>query len=216
MKAAVWFGIGTMLVSAACLAGAENVTKVNSPISVDSNQQAGDLSDVNGEITIGDHSSVRDINTVNGSISIGSNSKTGSLASVNGELEIGAATHVSGDAATVNGTITLSNAAEVTGSLGNVNGSIHLTGAHVGDGIATVWGDIEIGKGSRVEHGIIVKKPHGYSSSNKRAPTIIIAPGATVTGTLRFEHDVKLYVSDKASIGPVEGAKAIVYSGERP
>jgi DUF4097 and DUF4098 domain-containing protein YvlB len=214
----------TMIVASACLvssvglAGVGDITRINSPISVDANQQAGDLSNVNGEISVGDHSTVKDVRTVNGSIEVGSDSKTGSLGSVNGDLKIGATTHVSGNASNVNGQVEMDRASDLSGSLTNVNGSIHLTAAHVGDGITTVWGDIEIGKDSRVEHGILVKKPSGSfgSSSSNRPPTIVIAPGATVTGRLRFEHEVKLYVSDKAKIGTVEGAKVTVYSGDRP
>jgi hypothetical protein len=35
-------------------------------------------------------------------------------------------------------------------------------------------------------------------------------------GTLNFERKVLLYVSDKATVGPVQGATAVKYSGERP
>jgi hypothetical protein len=206
--------VGAVLLSPACLAG-DDISKINTSISIDSNQEAGDLSDVNGAIHVGDHCTVKDIGTVNGGIEIGSNSKTGSISTVNGHLSLGSGTRVSGNATTVNGKVTLDSTADVTGSLTNVNGSISLTAAHVGDGISTVWGDIDIGKDSRVEHGIRVKKPSGSSSSSK-LPTIIIGPGAVVTGTLTFEHEVKLYVSDHAKIGPVEGAKANVYSGDRP
>jgi DUF4097 and DUF4098 domain-containing protein YvlB len=215
MKTVVRFAIAAMLMSGACLAGPDDISKINSSISIDSNQQAGDLSDVNGEIHVGDHCSVKDVSTVNGGISVGTDSKTGSLSTVNGELKVGSAARVSGNATTVNGTVDLSDGSSISGSLTNVNGHIHLAAAQVGDGITTVWGDIDIGKGARVEHGILVKKSNGFSSG-KRPPTIIIAPGATVSGTLRFEHEVKLYVSDKANIGQVVGAQASVYSGDRP
>jgi hypothetical protein len=44
----------------------------------------------------------------------------------------------------------------------------------------------------------------------------VIGPGAAVKGTLRFKREVKLYVSDRATIGPVEGATAIKFTGDRP
>jgi acetyltransferase-like isoleucine patch superfamily enzyme len=216
MKTVTWFGIGAVLVCTSCLGQPDDIGHVNSSISVDSNQEAGDLSDVNGAIRVGDHCTVRRSSTVNGGITIGSDSQTGSLSSVNGDLAIGSRTHVSGNAWTVNGHVDMSEAADVSGSLGNVNGSIHLAAAHVGNGISTVWGDIEIGKDSRVDNGIIVKKPSGHPMSHNPPPTIIVGPGATVTGTLRFEHEVRLYVSNRAKIGPVEGAQAQVYSGDRP
>jgi hypothetical protein len=216
MKTLTWFGLGAVAVTAACFAGAEDITKINSPISIDANQEAGDIADVNGAVHIGDHCTVKDVSSVNGGIDIGSASRTREVKTVNGSVWLGANARVSGDAATVNGKVTLERAADVTGSLTNVNGNIVLTAAHVGDGITTVWGDIEIGKDSRVERGILVKKPRNSWSSDKRPPIIVIGPGATVTGTLKFEHEVKLYVSDKATIGAVEGAKATVYSGDRP
>jgi hypothetical protein len=37
-----------------------------------------------------------------------------------------------------------------------------------------------------------------------------------IRGKLHFDRKVALYVSDHASIGPVEGAKAIVFSGNHP
>jgi hypothetical protein len=37
-----------------------------------------------------------------------------------------------------------------------------------------------------------------------------------IGGSLKFERPVKLYVSDRARIGPVEGATAISFSGQRP
>ncbi len=35
-----------------------------------------------------------------------------------------------------------------------------------------------------------------------------------IQGELRFEREVKLYVSDKAIIGPVTGATPISFSGD--
>jgi hypothetical protein len=37
-----------------------------------------------------------------------------------------------------------------------------------------------------------------------------------VQGNLKFERPVDLYVSDKATIVPVEGAKPIAFSGDAP
>jgi hypothetical protein len=44
----------------------------------------------------------------------------------------------------------------------------------------------------------------------------VIGPGAVVEGDLRFERDVRLYVSDQATVGPISGATAIRFSGDRP
>jgi hypothetical protein len=68
---------------------------------------------------------------------------------------------------------------------------------------------------SRVEGGIRVEKPSGFSFNNNE-PVIIIGPGAVVQGELRFERKVTLYVSDKATVGTVIGATPIRFSGESP
>jgi len=39
---------------------------------------------------------------------------------------------------------------------------------------------------------------------------------SVVGGTLRFERKVNLYVSERATIGRVEGATAVRFSGDRP
>ena len=44
----------------------------------------------------------------------------------------------------------------------------------------------------------------------------MIGPGAVVKGTLKFKREVKLYVSDRATIGPVEGATVNKFTGEHP
>ena len=41
-------------------------------------------------------------------------------------------------------------------------------------------------------------------------------PGAVVDGVLEFEHEVKLYVSESATIGEVKGATPVRFSGDKP
>ena len=109
----------------------------------------------------------------------------------------------------MNGDLTLADGAEVSGHLVNVNGKIGLTAAHVAGGIKTVSGNISILGASHVEGGITVEKATGIMF-NSGDPVIIIGPGATVTGDLRFERKVKLYVSDKATIGNVIDATPVL------
>jgi len=98
-----------------------------------------------------------------------------------------------------------------------VNGKIGLTAAHVGGGIKTVNGNINISGASHVEGGILVEKPSGELLQILHdVPRIVIGPGATVQGELRFERTVKLYVSDKATIGTVTGATPIPFTGDTP
>ena len=180
-------------------AGASEYEKINGSIEVAPGSKLDhDVSTVNGSITLGEGASVKKAETVNGSITLGPRA---------------AATNVS----TVNGRLTLDQDANVTGPISNVNGEIRLSAAHVAGGIRTTNGGIDIGANSRVEGGILVEKPSmGWFSWKGKAPRIVIGPGAAVQGTLKFEREVELHVSDRATIGPVVGATAVKFSGETP
>lgn len=124
--------------------------------------------------------------------------------------------HIAGSVNTVNGAVSLDSGAKIGGRVENVNGHIQLTAAHVGGGIHTVSGSIDIGANSRIEGGIVVEKSRGMHFGKPTVPRVVIGPGAIVQGTLRFERQVKLYVSDSATIGPVEGAVPEKFAGDRP
>jgi hypothetical protein len=192
-------------------------TKVNGSIHVPAGKEAGGVATVNGSIQIDDNAAVTSATTVNGSVHLGDHATAASLNSVNGSIVLGAGAHVSGSASSVNGALSLGDGADVAGSLSNVNGKITLTGAHVGGGIKTVNGGMNITGASRVEGGILVTKPSGDLLQLVRdVPRIVIGPGATVQGELRFERTVQLYVSDKATIGTVTGATPITFTGDTP
>ena len=195
--------------------GGDDSNKVNGSVHVPSGKPAGEARTVNGAIHIDDNAAVTEAVTVNGSIRVGAHASAASLKTVNGSISLGDDAHVSGGVGAVNGDLTLSDGAEVSGSLGNVNGKITITAAHVANGIKTVNGNISITGVSHVEGGILVEKPSS-SLFNGDDPVIIIGPGASVQGDLRFERKVRLYVSDKATIGPVSGATAIPFSGDSP
>jgi hypothetical protein len=191
--------------------------KINGSIHVPAGKAPGAVATVNGSIHVDDNASITSAKTVNGSVQLGDHAAATSLASVNGSIALGAGAHVSGSAASVNGELTLGDGAEVSSSLSNVNGKITLAGAHVGGGIKTVNGSVNITGASLVEGGILVQKPSGQLLQIVRdVPRIVIGPGATVRGELRFERAVQLFVSDKASIGTVTGATPIPFTGETP
>jgi len=190
-------------------------SKVNGSVHIPAGKAADAATTVNGSIHIDDNAAVTSASTVNGSVHLGSHATATSLKTVNGAILIGAGAHVSESAGSVNGELTLADGAEVSGHLTNVNGRIGLTAAHVAGGIKTVNGSISIMGNSHVEDGIMVDKPTGLSF-NSSDPVIVIGPGAVVQGDLRFERKVKLYVSDKATIGTVIGATAAPFSGEIP
>lgn len=202
-------------------AGAD-VDKINGSIRIDSGQAAGALSTVNGSIHLGDDASASTVSTVNGSIELGLRASVQKLDTVNGAIRIGTDAKVSGTVEAVNGSIALSKGASVSGHASNVNGRFTLDAAHIGGGIETVGGDIEVGADSRVEGGILVDKSNswfswfGWFGSTSRNPRIVIGPHAIVQGTLEFRREVDLFVSDSATIGAVTGATAQTFSGTQP
>jgi DUF4097 and DUF4098 domain-containing protein YvlB len=193
----------------------DDSNKINGSIHVTAGKQPNDVRTVNGAIHIDDNAAVTSATTVNGSIRVGAHATAASLKTVNGSVSLGADAHVSGGVTSVNGDLILADGAEVLGALVNVNGKISLTAAHVGGGIKTVNGSISIMGASHVEGGILVEKSSSVLFLSED-PVIVIGPGATVQGELRFERKVRLYVSDRANIGTVIGATAIPFSGDKP
>jgi DUF4097 and DUF4098 domain-containing protein YvlB len=192
-----------------------NISTVLGEIHVQAGQHAGDLSTVNGEVTIGEGAVVGRARTVNGSIELARGATATSVSSVNGEIHIAEEDHVDGAVRVVNGVLHLAPHASVDGDVASVNGAIHVEGAHVGGRLNTVNGDVEVVGGARVEGGMVVGNEHS-SGQDGRAPRIMIGPGSVVRGVLRFLRPVHLYVSDRATIGTVEGATVERFSGETP
>ena len=190
-------------------------TKVNGSVHIAAGKPAEDARTVNGSIHVDDNAAVTSASTVNGSVRLGAHATADSMKTVNGAIALGDGAHVSGRAGSVNGDLNLGNGAEVAGALTNVNGKISLASAHVGGGIKTVNGNISIMGTSHVEGGILVEKPNGLMFNNED-PVIVIGPGAVIQGEMKFERKVKLYVSDKATIGTVTGATPIAFSGDTP
>jgi len=202
-------------------AGAGGGHTINGFVQVPDGTQTADVGTVNGSIRIGANATAREAATVNGSISLGSHASADSLSTVNGSISLNPNARVAHGIHTVNGSVTLRDGSEVDGSIANVNGTIDLSAAHVGGRITTANGDINVRGQSRVDGGILVQKerPLGWLDSwfeSKHEPRVIIGPDAVVNGQLRFERQVELYVSDKATIGPVLGASPVRYSGEDP
>jgi len=124
----------------------------------------------------------------------------------------------------VNGSILLDRQVEVGGNVVAVNGVLHLDHALVRGRLENSNGGIEVGEDSRVEDGILV---HGCrkiwfwsddacTHGRSRPPRVVIRSGAVVLGKLKFEREVELYVSDRATIGAVEGATPIRFAGSEP
>lgn len=194
-----------------------DIDKVNGSIHVPDNATVGKLSTVNGSIHVGDGAHAIGATTVNGSIHVGANATLDALDTVNGGIHVGVGTKIGKAVEAVNGSITLAAGADVAGKLSNVNGGIALDAALVGGGIETTSGDIDVGANSRVDGGILVNQNNSWFHFGiGRDPRIVIGPHAVVKGDLVFKRMVRLYVSDSATVGAIEGAKAITFSGDKP
>ena len=199
--------------AATCLTGCGQVG-INGAVDVPAGSTAEGATTINGGVTVGDGAQVGETATVNGSVRLGANVTALSARSVNGAVEVGSGTRVAHDVETVNGTIQLAKGADIGGDVKNINGGIRIDAAHVSKGISTFNGDIDIRHGSHVEGGIHVQKPDFGNDSDHRTPRIVIGAESVVEGTLQFDREVKLLVSDTAKIGPVEGATVQLFSGD--
>lgn len=219
-----YFPLAALLTLAGCYnmpsgdvtADGSGANTVNGSIHVPAGSRSGAVATVNGSIRIDDNATVGSAGTVNGSVALGAHSTADSVGTVNGSITLGEGARVVRDVTTVNGAMTLKNGADVGGPLSNVNGRIALNDAHVAGGLRTVDGDIDVGGGSHVEGGIIVRHSGGWFNFSTHKPRIVIGPGAVVQGDLRFERAVELYVSDSATTGPITGATAVRFAGASP
>jgi cytoskeletal protein CcmA (bactofilin family) len=203
--------------AAGCGKGNNDAAPVDESTHVTATQQNGDVATVNGAISIDDNAKLGTAKTVNGDIYLGAHAMAASLATVNGAITADKGSRVSGEVTSVNGTLSLRDDSEVNGSLTNVNGKIVVTNAHVAGGITTVGGDVAVSGLARVDGGIWVKNLNlGVLPAGDRVPRVVIGPGATVRGEMRFEHKVKLFVSDRATVGSINGADAVKFSGDTP
>ena len=194
-----------------------SIDKVNGSITADAGQTYGDLETVNGSIRIEAGARVADAGTVNGSVKVAENATVESLSTVNGSIRAEAGLKADSDVSTVNGSIFVGRGGSIGGDVETVNGAIGLVDTDLAGGIETVNSDLTVGAGSHVRGGIRYTKPtrNWVSFGKKRDPRVIIGPNARVDGPLVFERDVKLYVHSTAQIGPVTGAIAQRYEGDR-
>jgi DUF4097 and DUF4098 domain-containing protein YvlB len=208
--------IGVLVLLSGCNVSdsGDGMKKINGSVHVHAGQPPAVAETVNGGIDIEAGAAVTVASTVNGGIQLGDHATADKLTTVNGGILIGSGAHVAGTATSVNGSVLLKDGADVLGKVANVNGKISLTTAHVGGGIKTVSGDIKIYGTSHVEGGITIEKSSGIIKFGNDTPRVEIGPGATVQGDLHFEREVKLYVSDRATIGTVSGATPIAFSGD--
>jgi polyisoprenoid-binding protein YceI len=201
-------------------ATSDGASTVNGKVSVGAGATVtGEVSSVNGSIRIEEGATVADAETVNGGLRVADKVKSRSLSTVNGSIEVANDVVVDGEVSAVNGRITVGGGSKVAKDLGNVNGDIELDGSEVGGDVSTVNGDVELAEGAVIMGDLVVEKPSGWNST-KGTPRIVIGPGSRVVGVIRLEREVKLYISESAEVGGVEGEMtmddAVRFSGKRP
>lgn len=117
-----------------------------------------------------------------------------------------------GDISKVSGSIAVA-AGQQAGDVGTVNGKLTLDGATVQGGISTVNGDVYVASGSRVDGGIHVERNSGWNwGKQPKNPRVTIESGAVVTGILKFERPVDLYVGTGVTLPAIEGVQPQRYS----
>ncbi|MDB6090579.1 MAG: hypothetical protein JWN85_3363 [Gammaproteobacteria bacterium] len=209
--------VALSMASGVALAEEPVTSKVVGAIDIAPRQHAGDVSTVNGSIHIGADAVVGHANTVNGSVNLERHATAADLTTVNGSVHVHNEARVMGQAHTVNGALSVDDSADVKGDLGNVNGAIHVGAAHVGGSIDTTNGGISLGPNAHIDGGVTMEKDSSWFHFGfQDVPRVVVGPGTVVKGRLRFERKVALYVSDHATIGPVQGATAIRFSGDHP
>lgn len=202
---------------------ADGATSVNGSISVgDGAVVSGNLKTVNGKIRVDANATIQNASTVNGSVNIAENVQAEDLSTVNGSVRVGAGSTVAGEVAAVNGRIKLEKGVKVAANLGNVNGDIELVGSEIGGNVTTVNGDVHLRDAAIVEGDLVIEKPSmwNYSDKRSRMPEIVIGPGSVVRGNIVVEREVKLFISESAEVGGVEGemsiSDAVRFSGDHP
>ncbi len=195
-------------------------SNVNGSINIDAGEHRGNLSTVNGSIHVGQQATAGHVNTVNGSLNVDAGATVSTATTVNGSINIRDGAHVQGSISSVNGGLHVDHDAEVTGNVTNVNGGIHVVGAHIGGFIDTHNGNIDLGPNAHIDGSVRIEKDNswnfGFFWATPGEPRVIVEPGTVVRGKLVFERPVRLYVSDRATIGAVEGADVIRFSGDHP
>ncbi|MGH8222354.1 MAG: hypothetical protein ACREQZ_05215 [Woeseiaceae bacterium] len=196
-------------------------SSINGSISVGANAVvSGTLETVNGAIRVADGARVADLQTVNGSIKLGAGVQTGDISGVNGAIRLGGNAVVGGEISVVNGKIEIGAGSRVARNVGNVNGELEIRGTEIGGDLSTINGDVLLTDRSLLKGDLVVERPRGGGWHQKRKPRIVIGPGSAVSGEIRVEREVELFIHDSATVGGVSGEmsldKAVRFSGDRP
>lgn len=198
----------------------------NGSIVIGDSVTAGDVSTRNGSIRLGQGGRFDAVSTRNGRIEIGPDNEVGAIGSRNGSVSIGAGTRIDGDvrtrndsidaeqdirvegsASSRNGSVRFAAGSEISGDVTTRNGHINLTGTTVVQDIGTVFGDVILRDGSRVDGDVIVEIEDDHAGRSgwlwfgggktwSEAGDIRILAGSEVGGDIRLvlpaEYDNKI------------------------
>jgi len=208
--------VGLGLCAVTSLARAGDHSKVLGSVEVQPGEHTGDVSTVNGSVHIGTDAVVGNATTVNGGVQMDSRATASSISTSNGGIHVRDGAHVNGDIHTANGGLHVEDGVEVSGNMATINGGIHVAGAHVGGSLSTMNGNIDLGPNAHIDGDVTMEQNHSWHVGDEHLPRVVIEPGTVVKGRLHFERKVVLYVSDRATIGAVDGAQPIQFSGDHP
>jgi hypothetical protein len=211
----VALGLGRSVIADAARGDEESISKVTGSIHIAAGDRVGDLSTVNGSIHIGTHATAGRAKTVNGSIHVEPQASVAELETTNGSIHVQGA-QVTGNLHTLNGGLHIEDGSEIGGNVANLNGGVHIGAVHIHGSIHTANGAIDLGPNAHVDGDVTMEPDHSSHFGNDCPTRVVIEPGTVVKGKLHFERRVRLYVSDRATIGLVEGAQVVKFSGDHP
>lgn len=191
---------------------------INGEIKVGKGYTLGDVRSVNGEIQLGQDNTAKVVSTVNGDIGINKGSQVELVRSVNGNLRV-SGVKVSGDVTSVNGRIKALDNSQIAGNVRTTNGKIFLRDAKVHQNVQMSDGNIEL-RDTLIEGDVVVteKRIWEYLSLDFDffRPKIIVGPNTIITGKIKSNRRIKLFVHESAQIAGIEGAEARYYSSDTP
>lgn len=200
--------LGSYLFSASAdAAEIRNITKVNSRINVEAEEQVGDVSSVNGGIHLSRGANAREVSTINGGIDLEDGTVVTEAGSINGGIRVGENVRVNGSLETVNGGIRTEAGTVVDDRVVTVNGRVRLYNTQVGEDVQTSNGNIEIRDGSTVQGNVIIQGRKRwwdrFFNFNRRPPEITIDSSSSVRGDIHLYRETELNIADGAEVGEV-------------
>lgn len=191
---------------------------LDKPVQVKQGDWARSIYGVDSSVRLEDQARVRKVSTVDGDIILGRWARATALRTVDGNIVMGTGALCDGDVYNVDGAIHLSDDVRVDGNVGTLVGSIDVHGALVTGRLETVSGHIRLSGTTHVNHGILLSLPDPDSDDvdEKRLPVVVVGPGVVVEGRIVARRGGTLWVSRKATIGPVEGITVQWFDGAAP